>query len=177
MSLPQILLGLLSEEPRTGYELARAMREDLDAIWRAEFSQIYPTLARLRRAGFVHLKVLGPRRGPRRNLYRITAAGRRELRRWLAVPPSPPGKDEGLARVAFFEVLSPAERREAFLTQERALGSEVRRLRSSPPSAGFRMAARRGAIEKLEATRRWLNAAAQEPAPPPNPFASPGKKK
>src|ERR1700693_1370075 len=64
MSLPHVLLGLLSEEPRTGYELARAMREDLDAIWRAEFSQIYPALARLRRAGFVHLEGARPPAGP-----------------------------------------------------------------------------------------------------------------
>jgi DNA-binding PadR family transcriptional regulator len=177
MSLPHVLLGLLSTEPRTGYELARAMRDDLDAVWRAELSQIYPALARLRRANFVHMKVLGPRRGPRRNLYRLTAAGRRELRRWLAVPPSSPGKDEGLARIAFFDVLSPAERRSAFLAQERVLGQEVRRLRSSPSSAGYRTAARRGAIERLEAARRWLNASAQEPPPPPGSTTSPSKKK
>src|SRR6476661_10621432 len=104
MSLPHVLLGLLAEEPRTGYDLARAIREDLDAIWRAEFSQIYPALARLRRAGHVHLKVLGPRRGPRRNLYRVTAAGRRELKRWLGEPAAPPGsKDEGMTRIAFLD--------------------------------------------------------------------------
>jgi PadR family transcriptional regulator AphA len=176
MSLPHVLLGLLGEEPRTGYDLARAIREDLDAIWRAELSQIYPALARLRRAGFVHLKVLGPRRGPRRNLYRVTAAGRRELKRWLAAPPAPPGKDEGLARVAFFEALPPSERRAAFLAQERSLAQEARRLRSSPSPSGFRSTARRGSIERLEAARRWLNAAAQEPAPAASPPA-PGKKK
>ena len=176
MSLPHVLLGLLGEEPRTGYELARAIREDLDAIWRAEFSQIYPALARLRRAGFVYLKVLGPRRGPRRNLYRVTAAGRRELRRWLAVPPAPPGKDEGLARVAFFDALPPSERRAAFLAQERSLAQEARRLRAAPSPSGFRSTARRGAVERLQAARRWLNAAAQEPAPAPV-AAAPGKKK
>jgi PadR family transcriptional regulator, regulatory protein AphA len=176
MSLPHVLLGLLSEEPRTGYDLARAIREDLDAIWRAELSQIYPALARLRRAGFVHLKVLGPRRGPRRNLYRVTAAGRRELKRWLAAAPAPPGKDEGLARVAFFDALPPSERRAAFLAQERSLAQEARRLRSSPFPSGFRSTARRGSIERLEAARRWLNAAAQEPAPAASPSA-PGKKK
>ncbi|MFN2387162.1 MAG: PadR family transcriptional regulator, partial [Thermoanaerobaculia bacterium] len=89
MSLPHVLLGLLADSPRTGYDLARALREELDPLWHAEFSQIYPALARLRRAGFVVLRVLGPRRGPPRNLYRVTAAGRRELRRWLAEP-SPP---------------------------------------------------------------------------------------
>src|SRR6476646_6740833 len=162
MSLPHVLLGLLDEEPRTGYDLARAIREDLDHVWRAELSQIYPALARLRRAGWVHLKVLGPRRGPRRNLYRVTAAGRRELRRWLAVPPPPPGREEGLARVAFFDALAPAERKAAFAAHEKALALEVRRLRSAPSPPGFRMAARRGAIDRLEAARRWLTAAAQE---------------
>ena len=176
MSLPHVLLGLLGEEPRTGYELARAIREDLDAIWRAEFSQIYPALARLRRAGWVHLKVLGPRRGPRRNLYRVTAAGRRELKRWLSVPPPLPARDEGLARVAFFDALLPSERRAAFLAQERSLAQEARRLRTSPSPAGFRITARSGAIERLEAARRWLNAAAQEPAPAAT-VAAPGKKK
>jgi DNA-binding PadR family transcriptional regulator len=176
MSLPHVLLGLLGEEPRTGYDLARAIREDLDAIWRAELSQIYPALARLRRAGFVHLKVLGPRRGPRRNLYRVTAAGRRELKRWLAAAPAPPGKDEGLARVAFFDALPPSERRAAFLAQERSLAQEARRLRSSPSPSGFRSTARRGSIERLEAARRWLNAVAQEPAPAASQPA-PGKKK
>ena|SRR6185503_12300479 len=177
MSLPHVLLGLLGEEPRTGYELARAIREDLDGIWRAEFSQIYPALARLRRAGWVHLKVLGPRRGPRRNLYRVTAAGRRELKRWLSVPPPPPPRDEGLARVAFFDALAPSERRAAFLAQERALAQESRRLRSSPAPSGFRITARLGAAERLEASRRWLNAAAQDPGPAPSPPAAPGKKK
>jgi DNA-binding PadR family transcriptional regulator len=176
MSLPHVLLGLLGEEPRTGYELAGAIRQDLDAIWRAEFSQIYPALARLRRAGFVYLKVLGPRRGPRRNLYRVTAAGRRELKRWLALPPPPPGRDEGLARVAFFDALPPSERRAAFLALERSLAQEARRLRAAAAPSGFRTTARRGAIERLEAARRWLNAAAQEPAPAPG-APAPGKKK
>jgi DNA-binding PadR family transcriptional regulator len=164
MSLPHVLLGLLAEESRTGYDLERAMREDLDHVWRAELSQIYPALARLRREGWVHLKVLGPRRGPRRNLYRVTASGRRELRRWLALPPPPRGKDETLARVAFLDAMAPAERRLTLLNQERAIAEETRRLRSAPPLAGFRERVRRAALEKLETERRWLRAIATEPA-------------
>jgi PadR family transcriptional regulator AphA len=173
MSLPHVLLGLLTEAPRTGYDLARVLSIEIEPVWRAEYSQIYPELARLRRAGFVLLRVLGPRKGPRRNLYRITAAGRRELRRWLAEPASPPRvKDEGLARIAFFDVLPAAERREALLGQERAVAEEIRRLESSPSPPGSRGVARRGAIDRLEATRRWLRAAASEKTgAPPSSFA------
>ncbi len=159
MSLPHVLLGLLSDQPRTGYELERALREQIEPVWRAEISQIYPALARLRRAGLVLLRVLGPRRGPRRNLYRVTAAGRRELRRWLAEPSPPPRiKDEGLARIAFLDSLAPPERREALLRQEKTVAEEIRRLRSAPPLAGFHREARLGAIDRLEAARRWLHA-------------------
>ncbi len=175
MSLPHILLGMLSEEPRTGYDLERAMREDLDSIWRAKFSQIYPALARMRRAGHVHLKVLGPRGGPRRNLYRVTAAGRRELRSWLAAPLPRQGKDPLLARVAFLDALPPGQQRALLFVLDRSLAEEVRRLRSAPAPAGFRLQARRGAIDRLEARRRWVQALARESAA--GPPAIPAKKK
>lgn len=176
MSLPHVLLGLLFESPATGYDLERSLREELAPVWEAEFSQIYPALARLRRAGFVVLRVLGPRHGPRRYRYRLTAAGRRELKRWLTEPARPRLRDDALARVAFFDALSLAERREAFLLQEKNVAEEIRTLRAAMAPRGFRSAARRGTIEKLEAVRRWLHALAQETAEPAA-SARAGKKK
>ncbi len=168
MSLPHVLLGLLSEKPSTGYDLARALEAEVAPLWRAEISQIYPTLARLRRAGFVLLRVLGPQRGPRRNLYRITAAGRRELRRWVCEPAPPPrGKDEGLARMAFLDALTLEERRRAILQYDRALAEEIRRLKAGPPLARFRRDARRVAVERLEATRRCLRILLASAGTPP----------
>ena len=163
MSLPHVLLGLLAEEPRTGYDLERTMRSELDSVWRAEYSQIYPVLARLRRAGFVFLRVLGPRRGPRRNLYRITAAGRRELRRWVVgqLAPPPVEKDGTLARMAFLDVVDPLDRLEILLVEERRLSQEISRLRSASVPTGFRREARRASVERLEAMRRWVRSLAQ----------------
>ena len=162
MSLPHVLLGLLAEEPRTGYDLSHALEAEIAPAWRAEFSQIYPALARLRRAGFVLLRVLGPRHGPRRNLYRLTAAGRRELKRWLGLPfLAPRGKDAGLARLAFLDALEPAERRLALTRYERALADEIRRLKAAPLPAGFRGQARRIVLEGLEASRRAVGALAR----------------
>ncbi len=164
MALPQVLLGLLRETPRTGYELARALREEIDPAWSAGFSQIYPALARMRRKGWVLLRVLGPRRGPRRNLYRVTAAGRRELRRWLEEAPSPPrSNDEDLARVAFLDALPLPERRRALLAAEGAFGSEIARLRALPVPGGFRSLARRAAVERLDAVRRFLRSGGAAP--------------
>jgi DNA-binding PadR family transcriptional regulator len=170
VALPHVLLGLLRETPRTGYELARALKEEVDPAWSAGFSQIYPALARMRRQGWVLLRVLGPRGGPRRNLYRVTAAGRRELRRWLEEPPSPPrGNDEELSRIAFLDALPQTERHRALLAAEGALALELTRLRALPVPGGFRSLARRGAMERLDALRRFLRSggAAPSSAEPP----------
>ena len=166
MSLGHVLLGLLHESPRSGYDLSRAMREQIDPAWSAGFSQIYPELARLRRRGWVLQRTLGPRRGPRRLLYRVTASGRRELRRWLREPAPPPRhNDAGLARLAFLDVLAPPERRRALRAFESALAEEVARLRRPPPPAGSRGFARRAGIEELDALRRFVGSGAGPPEP------------
>ena len=121
----------------------------------------------MRRSGWVLLRVLGPRRGPRRNLYRVTATGRRELRRWLEEAPSPPrGNDEELARIAFLDALPLPERRRALLAAEGALAAEITRLRSLPVPGGFRSLARRAAIERLDAARRFLRSGGAAPPSP-----------
>ena len=165
MSLPHVLLGLLSSQPRSGYDLARAIADEVDPVWRAEISQIYPALARLRREGHVVLRVLGPRRGPHRNLYRVTAAGRREIRRWLLeTPPPPRGRDDGLARIAFLDFLPAPERRHVLRGYEKVIGEEISRLRSASRPEGFRSEARDGAVEKLEGARRWARSLASRPS-------------
>ena len=165
MSLPHVLLGLLQAEPRTGYDLARTMEEELASAWSAGFSQIYPALARLRRNGWVLLRTLGPRRGPPRLLYRVTASGRRELARWLmAVAPSPEVRrhDPLFVRIAFLDALPSAERRRVLSEIDAALAAEVDRWKTLPPAEGSRGLARRAAIEEREALRRLL---ARETAP------------
>jgi DNA-binding PadR family transcriptional regulator len=140
----------------TGYELSRAIAADLDPVWRAEFSQIYPTLVRLRRAGFASMRVAGPRRGPGRNVYRITTDGRRELARWLVEPPRPPrARDESLARLAFLDALPAAERTAARIRFELALVDEIHRLRRASRPQGARGEVRDAILARLESLRRW----------------------
>jgi DNA-binding PadR family transcriptional regulator len=178
VSLAHVLLGLLSEEARTGYELERAMGEELEPIWHAEFSQIYPALARLRRAGFVILRLLEPRRGPRRHLYRLTASGRRELRRWVAEASPPPRlRDQGLVRIAFLDALAPSERRHALAAQEEVVSREIRRLRSAAMPPGFRGKARRAALERVEAARRSIRQLLQEVEIPSGPATLSARKR
>ncbi len=170
MSLPHVLLGLLHAEPRTGYDLARALKDEIDPAWSAGYSQIYPALARLRRNGWVLLRTLGPRRGPPRLLYRATAAGRRELQRWLAeAPPALRGNDAVLVRIALLDALAPAARRTVQSALASALEAEAARLETLPDAGGSRGLARRAAAAERRALRQFLDgggAARQRPGSP-----------
>jgi DNA-binding PadR family transcriptional regulator len=74
-SLRLYLLRLLDEEPRHGYEVIRLLRDRFMGVYSPSPGTIYPRLARLEEEGLVtHDEVDG------RKVYRITEAGREELR-------------------------------------------------------------------------------------------------
>jgi PadR family transcriptional regulator AphA len=85
MSLRYALLGLLAEEPASGYDLARKFERALQRYaWHAQHSQIYPELNRLAADGLVTVVAEGARG---RRTYAITDAGRADLRHWMLNPP------------------------------------------------------------------------------------------
>lgn len=168
MSLPHVLLGLLSRAPASGWDLKHRMERDPSLGWDAELTQIYPALRRLLRGGFVTMKRRRSEKGPPRREYRLTPAGRREFGEWLAEPflPTRP-RDASLARLAFLE-RQPRELRAARLLEYRALVATT--LKKS--SAGS-TAARRRWRALLEAERAWADAErallATAPEEPPAP--------
>src|SRR3954465_6198914 len=91
MSTPHVLLGLLVAGPRHGYDLKRAHDERLPQAKPLAFGQVYATLGRLERDGFV--EQTGPDReaGPDRTSSALTPAGRAQLDDWLdqVEPPAP----------------------------------------------------------------------------------------
>jgi DNA-binding PadR family transcriptional regulator len=163
------------------------MEDELGAAWSAGVSQIYPALARLRRNGWVLLRTLGPRRGPPRLLYRVTAAGRRELVRWLAAPPPPERRrDPILVRLAFLDAVPAADRRRILSAIDAAVAAEVGRWNAATPPEGARGLARRIAIEEREALRRLLSrelepaihaAGSRRGAPPSRRARSPARRR
>ncbi len=155
MSLPHVLLGLLSRAPATGWDVKAKLEAEPAFGWHAELAQIYPALRRLRRGGFVMAKRCPSAKGPARREYRITAAGMRELRTWLDEPPSLPRvKDPALARLALLERRPPEERR-VFLLAWRDLVAEA--LHGTGPGT---TAARRRRRALLETELVWADAEA-----------------
>ena len=155
MSLPHVLLGLLSRGPASGWDLHSRMSRDASIGWDADLAQIYPALRLLLRGGFIAMKRRRSVKGPARREYRATPAGLREFREWLAEPPLlPRAKDPALSRLSFLEKLRPADRR-ARLVAYRALVAEALR-RAAPGSS----AARRRRRALLETELAWVDAEA-----------------
>lgn len=170
MSLTHILLALVADRPSSGYALKKRIDAELSPLWSAELSQVYPALSRLQRAGFVAGRVVGPAAGPASYRYRATAAGRRELARWVAEPPRVPSfRDETLSRLAIARALGKAEPG-AFGAFDRALADEAARLRRRPEAGELGRIARDAALARLDGLRRWARTMEPkaEPGPPPS---------
>jgi DNA-binding PadR family transcriptional regulator len=69
------LLSLLDEAPRHGYEVIRALEERFNGMYSPSAGTVYPRLARLEEEGLVEREDDG-----RKSVYRITEAGRAEVR-------------------------------------------------------------------------------------------------
>jgi DNA-binding PadR family transcriptional regulator len=84
------ILGLLNIQPWSGYELTQQAQRSLRYAWPKSESHLYAEPKRLTRLGLVRVSEApaGPVRT--RQVYRITAAGRRALKRWLESEPAPP---------------------------------------------------------------------------------------
>jgi PadR family transcriptional regulator AphA len=153
VSLPHVLIGLLAESPASGWDLKRRLAEDPARGWDADLSQIYPALRRLLRGGFVSLKRRRSPDGPPRREYRVTGAGRRELREWLAEPSSlPRAHDAALVRLALLERSLPPVRLKRLQDYRALLAEELKR--AAPPTT----AARRRRRVLLETELAWADA-------------------
>ena len=85
----EVLLGLLSVAPMSGYDLGQAIRASVGFFWNESYGQIYPNLKRLAAEGFVTAKTERQKGKPDRRVYSITKKGRERLAAWLAVAPQP----------------------------------------------------------------------------------------
>lgn len=86
MSLDYLLLGLL-RRPQSGYDLKSEFNAGVAHFWPAELSQIYVTLKRMTKRGWLRVRLEASAKGPARRVYRRTPAGTKALRVWLSGAP------------------------------------------------------------------------------------------
>ncbi len=122
-TLGYAILGLLSREDLSGYDLTGRMAGRVGYFWSARHSQIYPELARLEDGGYVTHSVVEQAERPDKKVYRITAEGLDALKEWVIQPPVPrPIRDELTLKA--YSVWLADKKEAARLFREEELGHE-----------------------------------------------------
>jgi DNA-binding PadR family transcriptional regulator len=164
MSIRQGLLALLEQEPMYGYQLRAEFESRTGATWPLNVGQVYTTLSRLERDGLVEA---GGQDEDGRAVYRITDAGRDEVRSWFATPVSrtTPPRDELAIKLAMAVTVPGVDVRAVVQGQRtstiRALQDYTRlKAEAAEPVAGSDMAwllVLESLIFAAEAEVRWLD--------------------
>src|SRR5882757_10732471 len=102
-----VILGMLGLKPMCGYEIKQLVDNSTRFFWAASYGQIYPELRKLSEAGLIEGRP--DARGDRKRVeFKLTAAGRKELRSWLRSPPETfELRDDGLLKLFFSGAVEP----------------------------------------------------------------------
>jgi len=161
----EVLLGLLTVMPMSGYDLGQTIRTSVGFFWNESYGQIYPNLKTLAAEGLVTSKTGRQEGKPERHIYSITRKGRERLAAWLAVAPQPEIPRNELLLKLFFGAQVPAEiligyveemveRTRALVLKFTQTGDAVSAQQQYPDTPYWKMTARFGQLE-LEAHLRW----------------------
>lgn len=160
-----VILGMLGWRPMTGYEIKSIVDESTRLFWAASYGQIYPELRRLEAEGLVAGRS-EPTGGRKRNVYRLTAAGRRQLRAWLDSEPQLfELRDEGLLKLFFAGALegeSAVGTLAAKRAQHQAMLDHLLSLEAEGKSSGYAALVLRHGIEFNEWQIEWCERVARE---------------
>ncbi len=110
-TLKYAILGLVSEQPMTGYDILKAFEGPLGNFWSAKHSQIYPELKRLTQEKLLDYDIAITGTVMEKKVYTITKEGLAELDEWLREdePLAPTAKDVFRLRMFFCNRLTHEE--------------------------------------------------------------------
>jgi PadR family transcriptional regulator, regulatory protein AphA len=107
------VLGMLSLGRKSGYDIKKAIANSTSNFWSESYGNIYPVLKKLLAEGAIRAMKDGtPANGRQKQLYSITADGKRMLEEWLRQPVARRIEDnEMLLKLFFSAAVSPKEPR------------------------------------------------------------------
>ena len=149
MSMEHAILGFLTYDTYSGYDLQKLFDDSVGHFWSATQSQIYRTLNRMETDGWVSQEVIEQHDRPDRKIYHITDIGRRELTAWLSNPAiSSPYRHPWLLQVFFAHNLSTAAIQMLLLKRADYLRQQVKQVKEEIPDNLQRRAEEIGSLRK-----------------------------
>ncbi|MDZ4868589.1 MAG: PadR family transcriptional regulator [Alphaproteobacteria bacterium] len=165
MTLKFAILGLLAENPMSGFDLVGQFDVGLSVIWPAPQNEIYKILRALESEGAIRVADTGPRG---RIVYAITPEGRTALTAWLREPADYTMRYEPMLKAVFMRQATPATRRAiakadgAFAAEQLAKLRQADAKRRAERKPDPRADARRLIILFYEAMEKWAKEVADD---------------
>jgi PadR family transcriptional regulator, regulatory protein AphA len=136
MDIQYVILGLLSWQPFSGYDLKKIIAESDLFYWSGNNNQIYNSLVELHKNGLVTQEIQYQESLPARKIYSITASGQAQLSAWaLSEPELPELHHNFLIQLAWADRLS-AEQVDGLLgkyEEEIAIQLRMRQVQAQRP--------------------------------------------
>ncbi|WP_410814956.1 PadR family transcriptional regulator [Micromonospora sp. 067-2] len=161
MATAHLILGLLVDQPRHGYDLKKLHDQRRPHGKPLAFGQVYATLRRLERDGLVRRVEQQRRSGPDRAPYVMTEAGRSHIDAWLNAvePPATSYSDALPTKLACLRMVAPSQYTTYLAAQQTAHQArlqELTALRRRPHLTLTDTIAADYAIAHMEADLSWL---------------------
>ena len=175
MALKYVLLTLLNRKRSTGYEIVKSFETAVGYFWSASHQQVYRELAKLTDSELLVFAPVVQGDKPDKKVYRITASGKRELRKWIEEPiAESPGKDLLLVKLLNINKANAdtllveldriaqiaAQRLEVYRTIEQMHYKPARVRKLALEDLSLYLALRKG-IMSIETQMNWLDEARQ----------------
>jgi DNA-binding PadR family transcriptional regulator len=110
MSLKYVVLGLLTQSPRYGYELKREAERLLGGGAELNPGQLYPLLRKLAEQHLIAGERVEQEDRPDKRVFSLTEAGASDLRGWLAEPVNPQvGRSALFLQFVVLALVQPAD--------------------------------------------------------------------
>jgi DNA-binding PadR family transcriptional regulator len=142
MDIQFAILGLLSWQSLSGYDIKKIIAESEVFYWSGNNNQIYNSLIALHKQGLVTQEVIQQESLPAKKIYTLTKSGRQKLQEWLLSPPELPDlHNHFLIQLIWADLLSTGELDDLLARYEEEINVQLRMRQvqaSQPPAAPSR---------------------------------------
>jgi DNA-binding PadR family transcriptional regulator len=83
MNAQDVILGILTSESKSGYDIKKMFEELFSYFFDASFGTIYPTLAKMEKEGLITKESVAQQGKPNKHIYTITAKGKEQFQTYL----------------------------------------------------------------------------------------------